>query len=227
MPVRSIFDSKGIEFQNASLGNESAFKLHRLASSENIVIGLEPFFRFAREDLSNGFPNHAAYAGLIRKCWVGFHVEKIQLLTNLISHFLDDTKAFINGLEQSSIALFRFHQRFLCLFAFGNVEGCPTNQCYIAIRPRNRELIDQRIMENAILLLQCLNDLYSLLIQQGQVIILFELSCNLRRKDIFIGLAVKFHKWSTERGLSRSIGIYITPLPVFNPRECGQMLHEL
>src|SRR4030095_12180749 len=61
---------------------------------------------------------------------------------------------FIGAIENCPQSGFAFAQCFLRLPALGDVKCCPTNQCCAAIWPRNRELVDQRIVQNTILLLQ-------------------------------------------------------------------------
>ena len=78
---------------------------------------------------------------------------------------INEIDAKWGSIDQCRKHLFIAAQGFLSLLAFGDVEGCPTDQSYVAIRPGNGKLVDQRIMENAIGMLQSLDHLYTLLIR--------------------------------------------------------------
>src|SRR5512147_2490875 len=73
---------------------------------------------------------------------------------------------------------------------------------------------------------QGFDNLYPLFIHQGLLIIAPILNCNLGSKDILVCFAIELPAWCIECFFGSRIGIYITSLQIFDPRQSREMLHE-
>ena len=128
--------------------------------------------------------------------------------------------------QEFILAAVGFPERLFHPHPVGDVDGHAADQGRLPVRAEDRELADERMMQNPVLMLQDLGRQDARLTGERLPVVLPELSGGLRWEDLVVGPAGELCPGRAEGLLGGVVDVHIAPFEVLDPRQAGQVVHE-